>query len=199
MDHSVIIASEARSAHMGPTTLAPVGRPGKLVARPLAETLPKEGRSPNKLLNAHGMRIDPAISEPQPIDEPLSASSAPSPPDAPPAVSIRLKGFTVDPIMLFVVSPMSILIGTFVLTMMIAPACLRRFTRTPSSCSLFLFPSQLMYPHELSSPSTWKRSLRLIGSPCNGPIIRPVDWRTASNSSARRWASSNRTSARQLV
>lgn len=69
-----------------------------LVVMPLAGKRPMEGRRPKRLLNAHGMRTDPAVlvlqrcfltlstkvdrlpmSDPQPCGAPLNANSAPSP------------------------------------------------------------------------------------------------------------------------
>jgi len=68
------------------------------------------------------MRIEPAMSVAQPIGAPLSASRAPSPPEAPPADRFLLNGLIVDPTILFVVSPMTMDVGTFVFTKSTAPA-----------------------------------------------------------------------------
>lgn len=165
MNHLMSCVNDPRSAHMGPTTLAAVGRPARLSARPVAARRPKVGRMPYTLLNAHGMRIDPAMSVPHPIGEPFNASKAPSPPHAPPADKFLLKGLTVEPTMLLVVSPISMDMGTFVFAMSTAPASLRRRTSIPSSAAVLGLPIQLTYPHELSKPLTWNLSFKETGRP----------------------------------
>lgn len=153
MYHCISCCKDGRSAHIGPTTLFAVGSPGRLSARPVAETRPELGRNPQRLLKPAGIRTDPAMSAPHPNGDPLNANKAPSPPVAPPTCKVLLYGFIVEPMMLFVVSPMSIDMGTFVLTKTTAPACLSFCTKTPSSSLVFGSPIQLTYPQELSSPS----------------------------------------------
>jgi hypothetical protein len=51
---------------------------------------------------------DPAISAPHPDGDPLNASKAPSSPEAPLACKALLYGLRVKPIMMLVVSPMSV-------------------------------------------------------------------------------------------
>ena len=49
---------------------------------------PLLGRSPIRLLNAEGMRIDPQVSEPNPAAAKLAATAAPVPPLEPPGTRL---------------------------------------------------------------------------------------------------------------
>ena len=51
---------------------------------------PLLGRSPIRLLNAEGMRIDPQVSEPNPAAAKLAATAAPVPPLEPPGNAPRI-------------------------------------------------------------------------------------------------------------
>jgi len=64
----------------------------------------------------------PPMSVPTPIAAPSMASSAPSPPEEPPAVCEADHGLHVRPHSGFVLSKASRVCGTFVLAMMMAPA-----------------------------------------------------------------------------
>lgn len=59
------------------------------------------GLKPYAPQNAAGTRIEPPMSEPMPSGEHRKPAAAPSPPDEPPGVKVRLYGFRVFPVMLF--------------------------------------------------------------------------------------------------
>lgn len=141
--------------------------------------------------------LDLPMSDPTPIRLPPKASSADSPPDDPPGVRLRLRGFTVRPKMLLTVSGNITAVGTLVFTYSTAPAS------TIISMSVLLYVEGLFareaMPIVESLPIILKLSLMEIGSPWKGPLVLPYFWRYASHSFARAIASSKKISARQLV
>jgi len=90
-----------------------------------------------------------------------------------------------------------ILCGKFVFASTTAPIPFSISTRTASRAAGA--KARPEYPSVVSEPWTSNWSLSVMGIPCRGPI--GVEWwaRWASSSFARRRASLNRTSVRQLV
>jgi hypothetical protein len=100
---------------IGPNTEGTESWPSSELTAPQYGTRPYDGRRPNKPQNAEGPRIEllggrqrvntstsrfllyPPISEPTPKGLPLRAINAPSPPDDPPGVRVRLCGLVVRP------------------------------------------------------------------------------------------------------
>jgi hypothetical protein len=75
----------------------------------------------------------PPMSVPTPKKLPRKLTSADSPPEEPPDVSLRFRGLHVVPNTLLTVSPRIKVAGTFVLAYRIAPAFRSRVTRVDSS------------------------------------------------------------------
>jgi hypothetical protein len=137
------------------------------------------------------------ISVPTPKGLPPNAISADSPPDEPPEVSLRLRGLTVRPNVLFTDSAIIIAVGTFDLQYRTAPS----FSSMSTSVALYsagLF-TKAVKPTVLSFPLMLKLSLSEIGRPCSGPTVWPVRWRCSSSDLACCIASSKKTSLRQFV
>ena len=81
---------------------------------------------PNSPLNAAGIRIDPAPSEPSATPHSPAAAAAPEPPLDPPGVSWVFHGLREAPNETVSVNGQIVSSGTFVFPMMIAPASRRR-------------------------------------------------------------------------
>lgn len=137
------------------------------------------------------------MSVPTPMRLAPNEISADSPPDEPPDVSFRLRGFTVRPKTLLTVSAIIIAVGTLVFTYSTAPPCRRRSVRVLLYVAGSLTSD--VKPTVESLPMMLKLSLREIGRPWNGPFGLPVLRRWSSNSLARAMASSKRISERQFV
>lgn len=137
------------------------------------------------------------MSVPIPIRLPPKASNADSPPDDPPGVRFRLRGFRVRPNKLLTVSGSITAVGTLVLTYSTAPVSKRRSTSVLLNVAGW-FANDVM-PMDESLPVMLKLSLIDIGRPWNGPLVLPCFLRYASQSLARAMASSNSASDRQLV
>lgn len=85
---------------IGPTTPWIDSCPGQGTFIPVTGFLIAVGRSPYAPQNAAGTRIEPPISDPTPSGAHLKPIEAPSPPDEPPGVRVRLYGLSVVPVML---------------------------------------------------------------------------------------------------
>lgn len=85
---------------IGPTTPRIVSWPEAATLSPVAGFRSEEGRKPYTPQNAAGQRIDPPISLPIPSGAQRKPIEAPSPPEDPPGLRVRLSGFNVVPVML---------------------------------------------------------------------------------------------------
>ena len=86
----------------GPTTPRIVSWPEAATLSPVTGFRSEEGRKPYAPQNAAGQRIDPPISVPIPSGAHRKPIEAPSPPEDPPGVRVRLSGFNVVPVILLV-------------------------------------------------------------------------------------------------
>lgn len=84
----------------GPTTPWIVSWPEAATLSPVTGFRIEEGRKPYTPQNAAGQRIDPPISVPIPSGAHRKPIDAPSPPEDPPGLRVRLSGFNVVPVML---------------------------------------------------------------------------------------------------
>lgn len=137
------------------------------------------------------------ISVPTPRRLPPKAIRALSPPELPPDVNLRFRGFTVRPNVLLTDSAIIIAVGTFVLTYSTAPALLSMSTRTVLYVAGWL--THETKPTVESLPIILKLSLREMGKPWSGPIGFPVFARCSSSALAASRASGKSVSERQLV
>jgi hypothetical protein len=76
-----------------PLTELTASWPARALVEPYVGNLPKVGRRVYKFEKEPGMRIDPPISVPTPINDPCRARRAASPPEEPPGDKRRLYGF----------------------------------------------------------------------------------------------------------
>ncbi len=102
-------------------------------AAPNMLSLPQPGLSEYMPQYDAGILRLPPVSDPTPMAEPLQANKAASPPELPPAVCAELYGFVVRPHRGLRHSKLSIVWGTFVFAIIIAPAALNCLTRRASS------------------------------------------------------------------
>ena len=99
--------------------------------RGASETRPRCGFSPNRPHQAAGIRIEPAPSEPKAAPTSPAATAAPLPPLEPPGACWSSHGLRVAPYVAVSVNGHSIISGTLVLPITIAPAS--RSLRTTSA------------------------------------------------------------------
>lgn len=111
------------------------------------------------------------MSDPTPIRLPPNAISADSPPEDPPEVRLRFRGFSVRPVTLLTVSASITAVGTFVFTYSTAPAC--RINSTIVLLYVAVVFASDARPIVDALPMILKLSLIEIGSPWNGPLGRP--------------------------
>ena len=139
----------------------------------------------------------PPISVPKPTIDPRMAIKAPSPPVLPPAVHLRLRGFSVRPKRWLQLSNVASVCGMFVFAITTAPRDSSRSTSGAfASAGL---NARADNPMVESTPFILNESFNDTGSPCKGPIGVPVRSKWSSSSRARCKARSNRGSVRQRV
>ena len=85
---------------IGPITPRIVSWPEAAALSPVTGFRSVEGRKPYTPQNAAGQRIDPPMSLPIPSGAHRNPIDAPSPPEEPPGLKVRLRGFNVVPVML---------------------------------------------------------------------------------------------------
>ncbi len=99
------------------------------------EMRPRCAFRPSSPHHAAGMRIEPAPSEPSAAPTRPAATAAPLPPLDPPGARCKSQGLRVVPKVTVSVNGHSVISGTFVLPMTIAPASRRRRTTSASAAA----------------------------------------------------------------
>src|SRR4051794_6929657 len=159
----------------------PTPSPSKASACGNRDTRPRCGLMPTRLVQAAGIRIEPAPSEPSATGTIPAATAAADPPEDPPGVYSRFQGLRVAPKAGPSVNGHCPSSQALVLPTITAPAARNRRTDSPSPVAGPISPRQ---PNLVGSPATSVSSLTATGTPSNGSRSPAASLRSASSASA---------------
>src|SRR5439155_8236100 len=137
-----------------------------------AGTRPNDGFSPNRPVNAQGMRIEPPPSVPSVSGPMPAATAAAPPPEDPPGVFAGFHGLRVIPVSGLSVTPFQPNSGVVVLPSSTAPFSLSLAVAGASSFH-GPFGSTVFEPRSVGQPFVRMMSLMDTGTPSRRPFVCP--------------------------
>src|SRR6185295_16577101 len=137
-----------------------------------AGTRPNDGFSPNRPVNAQGMRIEPPPSVPSVSGPMPAATAAAPPPEDPPGVFAGFHGFRVMPVSGLSVTPFQPNSGVVVFPSSTAPLSRKRATAGAASVH-GPAGSTTFEPRSVGQPRVSRMSLIDTGTPSSGPFGAP--------------------------